>query len=283
MDNVLVGCGQITWGRAVPEDEVLDEVARAGYAGAPANPGDDPAAVAARFARYGLAPAPAYLGAPLWEAAELPAILERAAALARGARALGCSELYVAPNLTPERRAVAGHVGPGDLLSEAGFRQCAEALNRIGEITLREGVSACFHNHVGSPIETREEIDRLFALVDRALVFQGPDLGHLAWAGGDAAQFCRDYADSIKTLHVKDIDPAVRERGVAEGWDYATFSAEGIFIELGEGFVDLRGSLAALADAGFAGWLIVETDVTRKATPLESATISRAHLRDLGL
>lgn len=283
MDNVLIGCGQITWGRTIPEDQVLAEIALAGYAGAPANPGDDPTATAERFARHGLTPAPAYLGAPLWDAAELPAILERATTLARGARALGCTELYVAPNLTPERRAVAGHVRSEDALPEAGFRQCAESLNRIGEVTLREGVSACFHNHVGSPIETREEIDRLFALIDRGLVFQGPDLGHLAWAGGDAVQFCRDYAASIKTLHVKDIDPAVRARGVAAGWDYATFSAEGVFVELGEGMVDLRGSLAALADAGFAGWLIVETDVTRKATPLESATISRAYLRDLGV
>ena len=283
MAELRVGCGQITWDREAPEEQVLAEIAEAGYDGAPARGGADPGETLARFARHGLAPAPAYLGAPLWDRAELPAILERAAALAREMRALGCGELYVAPNLTPERRRVAGHVGPADMLSPEGFRQCAEALNRVGEVTLAEGVRTCFHNHVGSFIETREEIDRVFALVDRGLVFQGPDLGHLAWAGGDVVQFCRDYADSIATLHIKDIDPQVLARGVAEGWVYATFSAEGIFVELGAGMVDLRAAFDILAAADFAGWVIVETDVTRQPSALASAAISRAHLRSLGL
>lgn len=283
MIGIHIGCGQITWGREMPQERVLAEIAQAGYAGAPAHPGTDPHATAAQFARFGLAPAPTYLGAPLWEPAALPAILDQAAALARGTRELGCTELYVAPNLTPERRRVAGHVQAADMLPEEGFRQCAATLNRIGETTLAHGVRACFHNHVGSCIETREEIDRLFALVDRDLVFQGPDLGHLAWAGGDVVQFCRDYAGSIKTLHIKDIDPQVRARGVVAGWDYATFAAAGIFIELGEGMVDLKAAFDVLAGVDFAGWAIVETDVTRKASPFASATISRAHLRHLGL
>jgi inosose dehydratase len=75
----------------------------------------------------------------------------------------------------------------------------------------------------------------------------------------------------------------VRARGVAESWDYDGFSRHGIFAELGEGCVDLPGMVQVLQEAGFAGWLIVETDVTQKATPLESAIISRKYLRALGL
>jgi hypothetical protein len=37
MQNVLIGCGQITW-RNVPEEQVLSEIAQAGYAGAQASP-----------------------------------------------------------------------------------------------------------------------------------------------------------------------------------------------------------------------------------------------------
>ena len=285
MDGVQVACGQITWRQAAPpEERILAEIAEAGYEGAPAGRADRPSRETLDlYARFGLQPAPGYLGAALWEPGEMEAILQRATALARTMRELGCAELYVAANLTPERRAVAGHVGPQDALSDEGFRRLAEGLNRVGEATLREGVRACFHNHVGSFIETREEIDRLFALVDRELVAQGPDLGHLAWAGGDVVQFCRDYAGSIKTLHIKDIDPAVRAAGVAQGWDYATFSDRGIFTELGEGEVDFPAVFAALAESGFQGWVVVETDVTQKPTALESATISRNYLRSIGL
>ena len=66
-----------------------------------------------------------------------------------------------------------------------------------------------------------------------------------------------------------------REGDAVECWDYKTFSDHGISTELGEGLVDFPAVFAALAQAGFSGWVIVETDVTRKPTALESATISR--------
>jgi inosose dehydratase len=114
-------------------------------------------------------------------------------------------------------------------------------------------------------------------------VFQGPDLGHLAWAGDDVISFCREYASDIKTLHVKDIDPGVLAEGVAAGWDYAGFSDHGIFAELGEGLVDFPAVFTILGEAGFQGWVVVETDVTQKPSALESATISRDYLRSIGM
>lgn len=174
MAALRVGCGQITWDREVPEEQVLAEIAEAGYDGAPARGGADPSETLARFARHGLAPAPAYLGAPLWDRAELPAILE----MGRRARArdagTGLRRALRRAEPDAERRLVCGDVGPGTC-SRWRVSGRAEALNRVGEVTLAEGVRTCFHNHVGSFIETREEIDRVFALVDRGLVFQGPD------------------------------------------------------------------------------------------------------------
>jgi inosose dehydratase len=38
MANWLIGCGQITWPRDVSEEQVLADIAQAGYAGAPAFP-----------------------------------------------------------------------------------------------------------------------------------------------------------------------------------------------------------------------------------------------------
>jgi inosose dehydratase len=180
------------------------------------------------------------------------------------------------------RNQIAGHVKPEDAMSNAEYAQFARVLNLVGEITLAQGVKSCFHNHVGSTIETREEIDRLWSLIDPDLVFMGPDTGHLAWAGADVLQFCRDYADSIKTMHVKDINPKVMAEGVAAEWDYRTFSAKGIWTELGQGAIDFPALFQILAKADFSGWIIVETDVTQLPTPLESAVVSRTYLRTLG-
>jgi inosose dehydratase len=289
--KLLIGCGQITW-RGVPEEQVLAEIAQAGYVGAPAGPKVDQSAaeVIATFTRYGLKPAPGYLGADYWDKSQEAAILQRARDYAAFAKAAGCTELYVAAggfnNYVTKRgltrMQIAGHVKPEDNMTDAEYAQFANALNQVGEITLAQGVKSCFHNHVGSTIETREEIDQLWRLIDPGLVFMGPDTGHLAWAGADVVQFCRDYASSIKTMHIKDVNKQVMDEGVAAQWDYRTFSDKGIWTELGQGCVDFPTVFQILADAGFGGWLIVETDVTQLPTALESAIMSRKYLRKLG-
>ena len=300
MSDILIGCGQITWvkfasskGEALaPQEQILGEIAQAGYAGAPVNPDQGLSApeTLALYARHGLRPAPGYIGAEFWNKARRDEILERVRRYAAFSRAVGTTELYVAPSgfdyVTKSgktRYELAGHARPEDSLSDEEFQIFAETLNMAGAITLAEGVHSCFHNHVGTVIETREEVNRLLQLTDPDRVFLGLDTGHLAWAGADPVAFCSDYAKRIKTLHLKDISIPVREEGRNAGWNYGTFEEEGIFVELGEGNVDFPAILTILHGVDFSGWLIVETDVTQKPTVLESATVSRAYLRGLGL
>src|SRR4051794_17086972 len=98
MPTIEIGCGQITWSNATPEEQVLAEIAQAGYAGAPASPSKEQTTeqIQAKFARHGLKPAPGYLGVDFWRADQRDSILERAREYAAFMRAVGCSELYVA-------------------------------------------------------------------------------------------------------------------------------------------------------------------------------------------
>lgn len=283
-DGISIACGQITWRRnEFSPEEILRQIAGAGYDGAPGSAPslDDVDAVRKRFDDAGLKPAPGYLGAELWNPDQTETIVQNADRIASVSKALGLTEVYVAANLTPERRAVSGKVAVSDGLSPEAWDVFAKALDRVGEATLKHGVRTSFHNHVGSFVETRREIDELFSRVDSSLVFHGPDIGHLAWAGDDVLAYVRDYLPAIATLHVKDIDPAVLADGVANNWGYSEFSDHGIFTELGQGMVDFPTLVQLLRDGGFQGWLVVETDVTQLPTALESATISRDYLRSL--
>lgn len=297
MAGIQIGCGLITWG-FVPdrpddwEEIALRETAQAGYEGAPASvrEGDTPEAMVARYARHGLKPAPGYFGGTYRPEVAPATIIEEARAQAHAMRAVGCTEWYIAgggwDRVTPSgktRRERAGQITAEDGLTDDEMARYAEVINGIGAAALAEGVQACFHNHVGTIIETRAETERLLALTDPATVFLGPDTGHFAWAGDDPAAFCRDHAARIKTVHLKDCHAGVIARGVAAGWPYAEFVNHGIFAELGEGCVDFPAILDSLRGVGFSGWLIAETDRTMRPTPLESATVSRAYLRGLGL
>lgn len=298
MTHLLIGCGQITWASDTPETQILAEIAQAGYDGAPARPkaGRTAAELVALYGRYHLLPAPGYFGADFWRVQQQDRILEDARAYARFMRQAGCRELYVAAGgfygyVTAggrNRAQLAGHVGPQDGLSAAEFDQFAQTLERVGEISLQEGVRSCFHNHAGSVVETGAEIERLLDQMDPQLVFLGPDTGHLAWGGVDVLDFFRRHAGRILTAHLKDVRLEVIARGRAGVWDYAAFEQNGIFAELGEGDLDFPAIIDILLSAGFGGdaaepaWLIAETDVTQKATPLESAVASRNYLRQIG-
>jgi len=291
MSNYIIACSGITWGRDYDREKVLAEIKSAGYEGSPAGgrPGTTAEEVKAMFAKYGLRPGPGYIGANWWDPALTEELIERSKVHADFMAALGCGETFIADGgfqtVTASgktRRDNATHVTEADSLTPDQYRYYGEVITRAGEEMLKRGVKACFHNHVGSFIETRKEIDDLWACVDRTKVFQGPDIGHLAWAGGDVLQYCKDYAQDIKCLHVKDINGEVMKEGLAKGWTYSEYSQAGIFAEMGEGIVPIKGMLDILNEAGYKGWFIVEVDRTMKATALESAQISRAYLRSIG-
>jgi len=296
----LIGCVPITWNqfRRVSPDEwtnerVLREVALAGYEGVAAGPrdGQTAAEALAYYADFGLRPAPGYLGGEWWDADKRDDLIEKTRRHAAWAAAVGVDTLFVAPNgggyvsraSGKKRGDLAGQVGPNDGLTDDEYARMADCLNEAGRAALSEGVRICFHNHVGLAVETPEETERVLSLTDPNSVFLGLDTGHLAWAGGDVTDFARRHAPRLASLHLKDIHYAVRDMGVQGGWNYGGFTDHGVFAELGEGDIDFPALLQILRDANFRGWLLAETDVTQKATALESATISRSYLRSLGL
>ncbi len=287
LNSQLIGCGQITWRDTAPR-QILSEIARAGYAGAPFVESDaaSPQALVALYREFGLQPAPGYFSDAFWQVSREQDILEKAHRHGAWAQALGVTETFVAAAGTTEpmpsgltRRQTAGHVTAQDGLPAADFRHLADMANRIGEVMLQYGVRTCFHNHVGTPVETEAEYEQLIAMTDPDLVGLGPDTGHLYWGGTDPVPFVQRHAPRIRALHIKDVDADAVRQGREQTWDYQTTVGAGLWQELGAGGIDFPALFTALAQASFAGWYIVETDVTRMATPLASALASRQYLQ----
>ncbi len=69
-------------------------------------------------------------------------------------------------------------------------------------------------------------------------------------------------------------------RVLAERWSFLDAVLGGVFTVPGDGCVDFAAALRPLADAGYAGWLIVEAEQDpAKAHPLTYARAGYAHLR----
>jgi inosose dehydratase len=113
------------------------------------------------------------------------------------------------------------------------------------------GYEPTFHHHMGTRIETVDEIERLLEAVDVPLLL---DTGHLVAAGGDPVEALRRWRDRIDYLHVKDVDLGVLHG--AASWPDAW--RDGAFCAFGEGDVDLDAFLRELGR--WDGWIVVEQD-----------------------
>jgi inosose dehydratase len=143
------------------------------------------------------------------------------------------------------------------------------------------------HLEAGSHLATPDDQERLCALTDPDLVGICLDTGHYAYGFGHPRDAVRQYGRRIRYVHLKDVDPAVRERAVRDGLDFYTAVRSRVFTPLGQGCAEISGVVSDLLSIGYEGWLVAEQDVLMPLkngnTPLENARQSRSFLRQLGL
>jgi inosose dehydratase len=168
------------------------------------------------------------------------------------------------------------------VFSDEQWKLLVEGLNRLGGIATEQGMRLCYHHHMGTGVQTREEVDRLMAETDPDHVHLLLDTGHLYWSGDDPLALARDHGDRIKHVHLKDIRRDAMERCDELGLPFLDAVRAGVFTVPGDGDLDFAPILAALDDAGFEGWLIVEAEQDpAKAHPLTYAKKAREHLREI--
>jgi inosose dehydratase len=136
----------------------------------------------------------------------------------------------------------------------------ARGLDRAAGIASDLGLTSSYHPHLGTIVESPEELARLMPLTSVQFC---PDTGHLAAGGGNPAEEIRKYGDRLAHVHLKD-------------FDFTT----GAFVALGEGDLDFAEIITALREENYDGWLMVELD-EYGGDPREAAAISMAHLRGL--
>jgi myo-inosose-2 dehydratase len=158
-------------------------------------------------------------------------------------------------------------------------------LTRLADATLAEGLRLVYHHHMGTIVQTGEEIDALMASA-------GPsahlllDTGHATWGGSDPAVLARRYRSRISHVHTKDVRPDVRGQADAGDWSFLDSVIAGVYTVPGDGCVDFAAVFRELPD--YSGWVVIEAEQDpAKANPLQYARLGYAHLtkvlRETGL
>ena len=167
------------------------------------------------------------------------------------------------------------------VMNDKEWERFANGMNRLGEIANSMGISLVYHHHMGTVVQTAEEVDRMMEMTDRdkfSLLF---DSGHLAYCGQDYLAVLKKYADRVKHVHLKDIRPEVVKKVKEQKLSFLQGVREGAFTVPGDGCIDFAPIFDILGQSNYSGWMIVEAEQDpAKANPLEYAIKARKYIKD---
>lgn len=197
---------------------------------------------------------------------------------AMGARVIGCSE---------QSQSIQGTTLPvleaKPHFTDEQWRLTAEGYNELAKLAAEKEMRVCLHHHMGTGIQTSEEIDRFMAITNQD-VFLLYDTGHAYYSEGSQAKMLailNKHLPRINHVHLKD----VRDKVVAQVRNQKLSFLEGVkkgtFTVPGDGDIDFVPVFRILDEAGYKGWMVVEAEQDPAlANPFEYALKARKYLRE---
>ncbi len=198
-------------------------------------------------------------------------------------RDLGCKVVVYADTSRGRHEGIAAPISLRPRLAADEWTAYGRKITALAERMATFGIGMAFHHHMGTIVETDQEIDGLMAASGPAvgLLF---DTGHCMFAGGDPQRLLARHLDRVVHVHCKDVRRPMLNRARSEDMSFQDAFLGGIFTVPGDGCVDFPPLLRMLHDRGYQGWLVVEAEQDpAKAHPLTYAKLGYANLLRLAV
>jgi inosose dehydratase len=155
-------------------------------------------------------------------------------------------------------------------LDDAHWNAIFTNLDRLADAAARRGLLVVLHPHVGTMVETPDDLERVLTGSAVRLCL---DTGHLLIGGTDPVELVRAVPERIAHVHLKDVDQALAARVTAGDLTYMQAVAQRMYTPLGQGDVDIAAIVTALRENGFDGWFVLEQDTILDAEPVEGGPL----------
>lgn len=167
------------------------------------------------------------------------------------------------------------------VMNDEEWDMLCSGLNKLGKVAKDMGITLTFHHHMGTVVQTAEEIDRLMENTDPELFNLLFDSGHLAYCGEDYMAVLKKYIGRIKHVHLKDIRPEVVAEVKKNGLSFLEGVRMGTFTVPGDGAIDFEPIFKVLEENDYEGYVLVEAEQDpAKANPFEYAVKARKYIRE---
>lgn len=165
--------------------------------------------------------------------------------------------------------------------TEGEWIQLAQGLEKLGKLAAKKNMKIVYHHHMGTGVQTAEEINRLMEMTNPELVSLLFDTGHLTFSGENPVKVLRQHAERIKHVHLKDIRLDILTKVKQEKLSFLEGVKAGVFTVPGDGMIDFVPLFTLLSTVNYEGWFIVEAEQDPAlANPLEYAIKARKYIRD---
>lgn len=191
---------------------------------------------------------------------------------------MGCSHVVYADTSGGSHGGINAPISSRPKLNASDWPEYCRKVTALADKMAEFGVRMAFHHHMGTVVETDQEVDLLMQHTGPSvgLLF---DSGHSVFAGGDPVALAKRHAKRIVHVHCKDSRRAILEAARKNDQSFMGAVLDGIFTVPGDGFIDYPTILKTLHDAGYQGWLVVEAEQDpKKAHPLTYAKMGYENL-----
>jgi inosose dehydratase len=255
------------WGHQLRPDRVLKEMREVGLMATELGPDGflprEPAAMASVLSQHGLQAIGGFTPLLLHEAEHDP--LPEADRILNSYVASGAQVLVLS--------AATGSAGYDNRpqLDAAGRQRLLSNLDRVAELAADRGARAVLHPHVGTMIETGDDVQQV---LDGSSISLCLDTGHLLIGGTDPAELARQAPERIAHVHLKDVDSTIAARVQSGQLTYSEAVKLRMYRPLGHGDVDVPAILRHLWAHGYGGWYTLEQDTILTEEPKDEGPVA---------
>lgn len=266
--TILIGINPITWsnddlqsvGGDISLDTCLREAADAGFAGVelghkfPRNSAE----LKPRLEQYNLRLVSGWYSGRLLKrdaASEIAAMQSHASLL----RDMGCDVLIFAEVTGCIHSARNARLSQRPRLAAGDWQRFGARMSEVAEACKGFGLKLCYHHHMGTVVQSREDVDALMANTSDD-VYLLLDTGHALFSNADPVALAKAYAGRIGHVHCKDVRDTVMRRSRNRDCSFLDAVLDGVFTVPGDGCIDYAAVLDAVHSAGYSGWAVVEAE-----------------------
>jgi inosose dehydratase len=255
------------WGYQLRPEQVLKEMREVGLAATELGPEgflpSEPTAMASVLAEHGLQAVGGFTPLLLHVSGHDP--VPEVDRILAGYVASGAQVLVVS--------AVTGSAGydTRPQLDEAEWKRLLSNLDRVATLAANRGVRVVLHPHIGTMIETGDELQQVLHGSSISLCL---DTGHLLIGGTDPAELARQAPERLAHLHLKDVDSTIAARVQSGQLTYSEAVRQGMYRPLGQGDVDVPAIVGHVQAHAYNGWYTLEQDTILTEEPKDEGPVA---------